>query len=217
MDTKTYPNRIREWRERRGLSMQALADRASTGKSQVDKLERGERRLTMDWMVRLSVALDCAPAELLPESCAGPSPERRMEGGRFSYPSPDRNDLVPVRSAARGGFAEEMHLSDGPIDYVPRPYYLAHAHDTYAVYVVGESMSPMYRPGQLLFVNPYKPPTPGRGVVVTLNDSSVLVKEYVRQTASEVFLKEYQPAVREFPILRSLIKDIHSVTGAQEP
>ncbi len=217
MDTKLYPNRIREWRERRGFSMQGLADRASTGKSQIDKLERGDRRLTMDWMVRLSVALDCAPADLLPESCV-PSPnDRRAEGGRFAYPSPDRHDLVPVRSAARGGFAEEMHLADGPIDYVPRPHYLAHAHDTYAIYVVGESMVPMYRPGQLLFVNPYKPPTPGRGVVITLVDSAVIVKEYVRQTPAEVFLREYQPQVREFSIPRIRIQDMHSVTGAQEP
>ncbi|HAU28580.1 MAG TPA: transcriptional regulator [Rhodospirillaceae bacterium] len=217
MNIKRYPNRIREWRERCGLSMQALADRASTGKSQIDKLERGDRRLTMDWMVRLSVALDCAPAELLPESCGLHLSERRTEGGRFPYPAPDRQDLVPVRSAARGGFAEEMHLADGPIDYVSRPHYLAHAHDTYAIYVVGESMVPMYRPGQLLFVNPYKPPTPGRGVVVTLVDSSVLVKEYVRQTPSEVMVREYQPQMREFSIPRIRIQDMHSVTGAQEP
>jgi len=197
--------------------MQALADRAATGKSQVDKLERGERRLTMDWMVRLSAALDCAPAELLPESCGFSPQERRADGGRFAYPAPDRHDLVPVRSAARGGFAEEMHLSDGPIDYVPRPQYAAHAHDAYAIYVVGESMVPMYRPGQLLFVNPYKPPTPGRGVVITLTDSSVLVKEYVRQTATEVILREYQPEMREFPISRTRIQDMHAVTGAQEP
>ena len=47
-------NRIKEWRLRRGLSMQALAERADTSRQQIHKLERGERRLTEEWMRRIA-------------------------------------------------------------------------------------------------------------------------------------------------------------------
>lgn len=58
-------NRIREWRERRGLTMHELGQRVGTEASQINKLEKGSRRLTAEWMSRLARALDCAPADLL--------------------------------------------------------------------------------------------------------------------------------------------------------
>ncbi|NBO20152.1 MAG: S24 family peptidase, partial [Proteobacteria bacterium] len=88
--------------------------------------------------------------------------------------------------------AQEMYWTDGPIDQVPRPHYLAHVKDAYAVYVVGDSMAPMYRPRQLLFVNPYKPPVSGSGVVITLADGAVLIKEFVRQKPTGMVVREYR-------------------------
>src|SRR5437588_10979530 len=63
---KIYPNRIRDYRQAARLSMQALADRAGTSAPQINKLEKGERRLTVDWMVRIGKALGVDPTELLP-------------------------------------------------------------------------------------------------------------------------------------------------------
>ncbi len=60
------PNRLRECRKRANMSMNALAERVGTSKSQIDKLERGERRLSLDWMIRLAQALGCHPIEFLP-------------------------------------------------------------------------------------------------------------------------------------------------------
>jgi transcriptional regulator with XRE-family HTH domain len=62
------PNRIRELREARGMSRAALAERAETAAAQIQKLELGLRQLTHTWMLKLAPALDCAPADLLPES-----------------------------------------------------------------------------------------------------------------------------------------------------
>lgn len=60
-------NRIRQIRQQQGLSMQKLADQVGTSKSQIDKLERGQRRLTVDWMMRISKALGVEIASLLPQ------------------------------------------------------------------------------------------------------------------------------------------------------
>lgn len=199
------PNRIRELRQACGMTLQQLADASSTSKSQIDKLEKGERRLTVDWMIRVAKPLKCDPRDLI--SQAPPLPQQLFSDGNF----------LPVRGAARGGKAQEMFITDGAIDQVPRPHYLAHAKDAYAIYVVGDSMTPMYRPRQLLFVNPYKPPVPGSGVVIVQPNGAVLIKEFVKQKSGGVVLREYQPTQRDFTLANDDISSLHTVVGATEP
>lgn len=59
------PNRIAYLRRKKGLSMQKLAARVDTSQQQIDRLEKGQRRLTVDWMERISDALNCAMMDLL--------------------------------------------------------------------------------------------------------------------------------------------------------
>lgn len=47
------------------MSLEALAVAANTSNQQVSLLEAGKRRLTVDWLIRLSRALDCHPWELV--------------------------------------------------------------------------------------------------------------------------------------------------------
>lgn len=58
-------NRIRVLREARGLSLEALAAAAGTSNQQISLLEAGKRRLTVDWLLRISHALNCHPWELV--------------------------------------------------------------------------------------------------------------------------------------------------------
>ena len=44
------PNNIRELREKRGFSMKKLADHVGTSAPQIQRLELGQRRLTVEWM-----------------------------------------------------------------------------------------------------------------------------------------------------------------------
>jgi len=201
-------NRIREWRQKKGWSLQQLADASDTSRAQIDKLERGERRLTLDWMLRLSTPLECLPADLLPDSGTSIANDRG---------SSLRERMIPVRSAARGGTDQEMFLEDGPIDHRPAPSFVAHVKDAYAIYVVGDSMRPMYRPGQLLYINPHKPLMPGQGVVITKHSRAVLIKELVRRTATGLCVREYQPKPRDFVVPHRDIASAHMVVGAEEP
>ncbi|NDF12330.1 MAG: XRE family transcriptional regulator [Proteobacteria bacterium] len=59
-------NRIKILRKKRGLTMQQLADLVQTTQQQIDRLEKSRRRLTVDWLEKLSLALDCEMVELLP-------------------------------------------------------------------------------------------------------------------------------------------------------
>jgi len=51
-------HKIADFRIQKNLTLQALAERVGTTKSQIDKLEKGERRLTVEWLQRIADALN---------------------------------------------------------------------------------------------------------------------------------------------------------------
>ena len=76
-------NRIREWREARGLSQEKLGEAVGTSGQQISRLEKSTRRLTTDWMERLSVALTIEAPELMARAKTGrdqtqPSPKSEL-------------------------------------------------------------------------------------------------------------------------------------------
>ena len=58
-------NCIAKIRKERGLTLQALADRVGASNQQISHLEKERRGLTVDWLERIAVALDCHPFDLL--------------------------------------------------------------------------------------------------------------------------------------------------------
>jgi transcriptional regulator with XRE-family HTH domain len=59
------PNRIREFRKARGLTLKQVADTARCSVVQLSNLERGDRTLTMPWMRRIGRALGVDPGALM--------------------------------------------------------------------------------------------------------------------------------------------------------
>jgi len=86
----TIRENIKRLREKRGLSRPQLGARLHppTSGQQIEKLEKGHRQLTVDWIERVAVALDVDPAALV----AG-------ESGEFSL-TPQVADEV-ARTLAR--------------------------------------------------------------------------------------------------------------------
>jgi transcriptional regulator with XRE-family HTH domain len=60
-----YPNRIREWRELRGLTQDELAGKIGSYKSHISSWELGKTDIAMRWMKRISDALDVSVSDLL--------------------------------------------------------------------------------------------------------------------------------------------------------
>ena len=58
--------RIAFLRKEKGLSLEDVARAAGTTKAQIQKLERGDRRLSLEWMGRLAKAMNTKISELLP-------------------------------------------------------------------------------------------------------------------------------------------------------
>ena len=59
------PNKIREARERAGLSMAELADLIGTTAPTINKLEKGQRNVTLGWLHRIAEGLRMRPSGLI--------------------------------------------------------------------------------------------------------------------------------------------------------
>ena len=70
---------LKEWREKRGLTQEQLADRMETNKGQVSKLERGAQRMNDEWIAGCAFALGVEPGDLLKDPNA-PCPHDLLSG-----------------------------------------------------------------------------------------------------------------------------------------
>lgn len=91
--------RIAFLRQKRGLSLGELAKAAGTTKAQIQKLERGDRRLSLEWMERLARALGIKISELLPPeevACRHEQDTRLVLDVLSRLSKRDREMLVPI-------------------------------------------------------------------------------------------------------------------------
>jgi hypothetical protein len=223
MDTVWFQQAL----ERAGATQADLARHLRLAPSAVSRMIKGERQMKLLEAVQVAGFLGIQEDELLrragepaPEGPAGPPPRRGRPPsvGRqaaVAAPPSRAGDVIPVRSAARGGGEQEMFLADGPIGYTPRPANLAGVRAAYAIYMVGDSMEPRYQPGWLLHVNPFKPPTRGRDVVVYKTGNAVLIKQFVGWEASELVLRQLNPPA-ELRIPREEVSECHLVVGSDQ-
>lgn len=71
-------NRLKELRLNAGLTQKDLAVRSGTSQAQIDRLEKGTRRMTPEWLERLAPTLSCDPLDLLGQQTTLSDQERRM-------------------------------------------------------------------------------------------------------------------------------------------
>ena len=64
-DTAMFGDRLRELREKRGVTLRALADTAQMSLTYLSDLERGLKVPTLTTLLRLAVALDCKVTALV--------------------------------------------------------------------------------------------------------------------------------------------------------
>jgi transcriptional regulator with XRE-family HTH domain len=214
--------------DRAGVSQADLARHLRLAPSAVSRMLKGERQMKLLEAVQVAQFLGVAQDEVLrragaeieaaPPSLAPAGPVRRGRPPRLAPglpAAPLRGEPIPIRSAGRGGGDQEMFLADGPIGYTARPVNLTGVRGAYAIYMVGDSMEPRYAQGWLLHVNPFKPPTRGRDVVVYKNDQAVLIKQFVRWEADALVLRQLNPE-GELRIPKAEVAECHLIVGVDQ-
>jgi transcriptional regulator with XRE-family HTH domain len=182
-------------RHQRGMSLQELAEKMGTTKSQVDKLEKGERRLTVEWLLKMAEALHLSPATVFGaeqessswETVASPAVttlEESPHGDPYqsyplsSTPPPSSwwgaalNDLARCTPTMLPIFVKAdpetgiLRLHDTPSSFVPRPPSLFGVPSAFALYVPDHRYQPRFEAGDLLYINPERPLREGRWALV---------------------------------------------------
>lgn len=168
-----FPNRIRELRENKGLSQDKLAEALNTSRGQVYQLEKGLRKLTQPWMVRLSKVFLCKPEDLISSGISYTVPVLGYVGtGERVIPLDD----LPLLNLSE---LREKDLQTINCEFVESPENGA-CNDMVALRVRGDSMEPFLQEGSLIF---YSKVLRGnydeiinKPVVACLKDGSVYVK-----------------------------------------
>lgn len=177
---------IKAERERRGWSQSELARKARISQPVIAELESGAQKTTKK-LPAIAAAFGLSPADLDPAYATG----------HYRPPPEFFGDVdLPVFSAVEGG-PGEMVVSTDPIDHVLRPWFLRNVKDGYAVVVTGESMVPVYEPGDLVIVNPRLPVIKGKNAIFVADEEvggfTATVKRLEKTTAMDWHVRQWNP------------------------
>ncbi len=236
---------LKRLRNQAGLSVRAVAAGIgcppSTYASYEDKFKK--LRLPLELVERLvpvltphgvaaaalyelaGVAIDQLPATDSPQLASPqPAPERPAEVGPEVLLVPPPAGLprdIEVQGVALGGDEGDFSFNGTVIDHVRRPPGLAGARGAFAIYVVGDSMSPRFDDGDLIFVHAGRPASPGDDVVVELHGEdgtagACYVKRLLRRSGSRVVLRQFNPPRDDIVIPARHVKAIYRILTPAE-
>ena len=212
--------RIRQAREKRGLSQAGLAAAARVRQPSVAQWEAERTEPTRPTLRRVADVLGVTPHFL----------EFGQAGERFDANPHAMNANAMLRSLAVFGTKHDSLTAAGEafvfefesaVDYVKRPIALANAKHAYALYLPDGSMAPWRRHGQLIYVNPARPAACDDHVVIRLNPDHSgelargLVKLLVKTTAHDLTLHQYSPP-DDIVLPRERILGIHRIVDWEE-
>lgn len=199
---------------------ESLAATAGVSQSTVNRWAHGGEVKGKNLLKLIDLARDVPEAAHLIEGVVTPTPVDTFK--------PDiipGKDLVgernfPIYAAAMGGDGHQIVTFDA-IDYVKRPAVLENVKNAYGLYIVGESMTPAFEPGDMALVHPHLPPARDKNVVLYhvpplgSNEAEAIVKRLVRYNDQDWILKQYNPE-REFTETRADWPYCHRIVGKYE-
>jgi transcriptional regulator with XRE-family HTH domain len=181
-------------RQQRGMSQAALAGAIGVRQNTIAAIELGLTRKSR-YLPDIARALRVPLSDIDPDLGFGES--RVISSGELV----GARDL-PLYATVEGGEGTVVMSSD-PVDEIRRPAPLATVKGAYGVIVVGESMVPVLRPGDVALVNPHLPPrAEDTCIFVCEKDGEFIatIKEYVGQTKDAWRVKRYKPKETEFAL-----------------
>jgi SOS-response transcriptional repressor LexA len=225
INTSTDPVRllIRETLAARGLNMSSVSKKLDKNHAYLHQfLDRGiPARLPELVREKLAVILD------VPEVQLKGDPAQIGSGTAIGSPSSrvglvrSATDKIPVHSTGREAAGGWLAWTGEIVDYVSRPPQLAGATQPYAVYVLTSGMEPRYEVGEVIYVHPGKPVTPGAFVLVQTKPEKdgekprAAIRRFVRRSATKVTLEQLSPP-KQIDLRASDILEMHRIVGSAE-
>lgn len=134
------------------------------------------------------------------------------------------HDLRVLGVAACGKHEDgDFILNGDTVQHIKRPSILIGVKDAFAVYLMGDSMLPKYKPGKKVYVHTAQPPQIGDDVLVELYPETesdpagqAMVKELVARTPTKIRLKQHNPPDDRIEIERKRVKHIYRIVPYDE-
>lgn len=210
---------LRAARKEAKLSQPRLAKLADVSQSLISQIETGLVLHTKE-LFKLARALKKRPAELdedAEEFGAGSISSEQAAVGQTRLVAPDRDpSLVPMYSVVEGGDGSIVTSWD-VVQYVRRPEELQGVRDGYGMYVVGESMEPLFKRGHKVFADPHAPPRADDPVLLFQNEigqpTKGLIKVLLRPLPSAWKVEQFNPR-KKFALSRGQWPVCHVVVSA---
>jgi transcriptional regulator with XRE-family HTH domain len=204
-------NNIKKLREELGWSQEKLARAVGTSGPQINRLEKSQRRLTQEWMIRLADALGCHPSDLLPPYASDEKKNNEVTARRV-FLRDSAVETVPVlgqEGSKLGAIVINEKEEAGRVSAHPQQ---AGVRRAFAFYTRGETMAPRYRSGELVYVVSNRPPVEGQDCLIELKTGDACLRQFLRQTEGKLVYRQLNPE-KEFRRDLSEIKALHTVVG----
>ena len=190
---------------RPGYSQAGLARAMGRDPASVSRMLEGTRKIKTIEVPTIMDYLNADPDQdamlpmALPKRPLAPPP------ARAELPRPPGVKDVPVWASASGGEQGAMILTDDPIDFIARSELMADVKNPFAFYVIGDSMSDVIEQGDMVVINPSRPPQIGKDHVFIHEGEGTmlaLVKRLLRITDTHWRVRQYNPA-KDFELPKS--------------
>lgn len=188
--------RITEARERAGIKKADLARSLGIKPVNVTQWENGTTRPDIERLPDIARQLNVTVEWLLNDKINLESAVYVPQDGPRFVP---RTKDFPIMGSAEAGNGWFTVDTGAPIDFVNRPIGLANRRDAYGLYVQGVSMQPVYDPGDLVYVDPKRPPPVGRDCIIQLKQTEpggemrFLLKRLVKRAGHKWTFRQFNP------------------------
>ena len=207
------PNRIKEWRNRRRMSLAELGEVVGLSRSEISKLENGSRRVRSDHLIALSKALRVRPEDLLSVNEAREllSHNEELNEERSKPRHAVGIDLPVCGTSSEQGFCVD---EESPQAFVHRPPQLDQVAGAYAVHMPTTNLEPHVKVGALMYINPVLPARADDLAVVRYNNSKrVDIVHVTRNAEGQLTGQQYGKEKTSINLESGDVKTVQRVVG----
>lgn len=233
---------VRQRRKARGWSQDDLAQRIDVSQQSISKLEKGLVKGVPEYVPALLEALEIHPEEAeetsqllkstLLTTPTGMEETQSALRERFGRPTATFSPAalgsilnlptdVPVLGTSVSGGPGDFRFTGEVIAHTKRPPGTLTMTDLLSLFVAGQTMSPRFEDGDLVYAQKVRPPKIGDDVIVELvpegddEHGPCYIKRLVNRTSDRIICRQFNPPQDdEFPL--DMVKAVHRIIPMNE-
>lgn len=210
--------KLEQTRKLRKISQAELSQMAGVSQSQISKIEKGTtEKPSHDKLVRIAEALNCRIADFMDEDPnVQPLFNSFTQSGEALF-IPLFAEKQPMNQTFNKGEGFVLRSSEATQTQIRKPSFLTYSEKAYACINFGTSMSPRYRAGDTLFVDPTLDVEAGDDVVLMfqLPDRIVGIIRELDSFDDEAITARDLASSKAHKINRADLYAVHVVVGSQ--